>query len=155
MIRFSKTGEAEHYFITNDTIKLIKKTSKKIIGKIAEFLYEIFLESSDKEEKDKDDLDSNEEYSDEKNLDEKNSDEKNSDEKNSDEKNSDEKNSDEKNSNGEYSDEESKVFTDQTSFSNDVYEISLHLFNFNNHLTQKVEFLQNLIWSLYRNLNSN
>ena len=128
MERFSETGEPEHYFNTKDTIKLIKKTSRKIIGKIAEFLFELSLKSSDKEVKDNDDLDSNEKNSDEKNLDKKNSDE-------------------------ECSDEESKVFTDQTPFLNDEYEISLHLFTFSNNLAHKVEFLQNLIWSLYRNLN--
>ena len=65
MERFSETGEPEHYFITKETIKLIKKTSRKIIGKIAEFLFELSLKSSDKEVKDKDDLDSTEKYSEE------------------------------------------------------------------------------------------
>ena len=110
-MKLSETGEPEHYFDTKDFTNLIKKTSKEIIGKIAELLFELSLKSFDKAVKDKDHLESDDEHS----------------------------------------DEESKVFKDQTPLPDDVYEKKLDLFTFNYLLTQKVHFLQNLIRSMYWN----
>ena len=65
MMKFCKTGEPEHYFIVEDAINLIKEKSRVIFGKIAEFLFELFLKSFDKAVQNKVDLDSDDEYSDE------------------------------------------------------------------------------------------
>ena len=50
------------------------------------------------------------------------------------------------------SDEESKVFKDQTPFPDDIYKEKLDLSTFSYLLTQKVDFLQLLIQNLYWNL---
>ena len=49
-------------------------------------------------------------------------------------------------------DEESKFFKEQTPFPDDVYEKKLDLFTFSYLLSEKVEFLQLLVQSLYQNL---
>ena len=110
-MKFSKTGEPEHYFITKDSINLIQETSRVIFGKIAEFLFELFLKSFDRAVQNKVDLDSDDEYS----------------------------------------DEESKVFKDQTPFPDDIYKKKLDLFTFSYLLTQKVDSVQFLIQNLYLN----
>ena len=52
-------------------------------------------------------------------------------------------------SDDKYSDEESKVFKDQTPFPDDIYTKKLDVFTFSYLLTQKVDFLQFLIQNLY------
>ena len=62
-MKFSKSGELEHYFTIKEEINLIKKTSRTIFGKIAEFLYELFLKSFDIAVQKEEDLDSDDEFS--------------------------------------------------------------------------------------------
>ena len=64
-MKFSKTGEAVHYFSAKDAIDSIRNTSTEIIGKIAKLLHEITLQSFDKAVQNEVDLDSDYKYSDE------------------------------------------------------------------------------------------